>query len=225
VKSSLRSGLVALLMMGLPGCVSLSTHEETLQELQVITSDLDRTRARNEALTKQVQMLRESNTRLQDGIASLNAAAVKTENAENKVKELDRQVKELTVVKKALTQELEVQRQVSETHLKTIRRQQKELRERERAALLQPPTPKPDSEAAAHAPAPQTPETSPPASSVIDINKASAADLALILGLSKEDAERLIKNRPYKSTEELVSKQGMDRATVDRIKDKITVGP
>jgi len=40
-----------------------------------------------------------------------------------------------------LTQELEVQKQRYEDSLKTIKRQAKELKEREKSALIEPPTP------------------------------------------------------------------------------------
>jgi DNA uptake protein ComE-like DNA-binding protein len=49
--------------------------------------------------------------------------------------------------------------------------------------------------------------------------------LSMILGLAKEDADKLIKGRPYKTKEELVTKAGLAKATVDRIQDKISVGP
>jgi DNA uptake protein ComE-like DNA-binding protein len=59
----------------------------------------------------------------------------------------------------------------------------------------------------------------------MDINKATPADLTLTLGLAKEDSDKLVKNRPYKTIEELVTKAGIAKATVDKIREKVTVGP
>ena len=251
MKNRFRNGVVMLMMAALPGCVvSQSTHEQTLQDLQVTKSNLDQTRVQNEALNKQVKVLKELNAKLQGDVeransetASLNAAMGKErQGMESKLKDLERQVKDLTKAKKDLAQELEVQQQRSENYLKTIRRQQKELREREQAALLLPPAPTKSAASAAQKPpdAPALPipapgaaspmgpkdgAASPAQASLVDINKASVADLIVILDLGKEDSDKLLKNRPYKSKDELVSKAGIAKATADRIKDKITVGP
>jgi hypothetical protein len=45
------------------------------------------------------------------------------------------------------------------------------------------------------------------------------------LGLAKEDADKLAKNRPYKTIEELVTKAGITKVAVDKIREKVTVGP
>lgn len=60
---------------------------------------------------------------------------------------------------------------------------------------------------------------------LVDVNRATPIDLTLNLGLGKEDSDKLIRNRPYRTKEELVSKAGIPKATVDKIRDKITVGP
>ena len=274
MKDRIRSGLVLLLAAMLTGCVvSQSTHELTLQDLQATKSELDRMRVQSEALNKQLKALREANAKLKEDlekganeIAALSAAVGKERQAgENKHKDLERQVKELAAAKKAVMQDLEVQKQRNENHLKTIRRQQKELKEREQAALLTPPAPakptppsvpeppKPPvapegssprpaeskpvpSSPAAPTPGPNKPIAVPeppkppvmglPApAGLVDVNRASPIDLTLNLGLGKEDSDKLIKNRPYKTKEELVSKAGIAKATLDRIRDKITVGP
>lgn len=184
-----------------------------------------------------------------------DALGRESQGLENKLKEMDRQVKELTRAKKDLAQELEVQKQRNENLSNKIRRQQKELRERAPASLLPPPTPaKPSAPAPPAAPpAPEPPKApasptpdgapAPPAppkgaavspalpnladisKALVNINTASAADLASSLGLGKEDSDKLIKHRPYKTKDELVSKAGIAKATADKIRDKITVGP
>ncbi|GJL66007.1 MAG: hypothetical protein NPIRA05_09780 [Nitrospirales bacterium] len=57
---------------------------------------------------------------------------------------------------------------------------------------------------------------------LVNINKASASDLILFLGLTKEVAEEVVANRPYRLRGELVAKQVVPKATFDVIKDRIT---
>jgi DNA uptake protein ComE-like DNA-binding protein len=237
------------LLAGLTGCVGQGIYDQTLRELQSAKSDLERIRIQNEGLNKQVSGLKESNGKLKEDIekanaqiASLNEAVVKERQAgEGKLKDLERQVKELTASKKALSQELEVAKQRYEDSLRIQKRQAKELKERERAALLQPPTPSPKPVVPAPPASPSAPEspsampdqaangsssaTPKPPSNLVDINKATPSELSVTLELPKEDAEKLVKNRPYKTKEELVTKAGIAKTTVDKIKDKVTIGP
>lgn len=78
-------------------------------------------------------------------------------------------------------------------------------------------------------PAPPEPPKPPNVASapvtLVDVNKSSEADLVLTLSLGKEDSQKLIKNRPYRTKEELISKGGLSKNTFDRIKDKITMTP
>jgi len=230
-----------LLLAGLAGCVSQGTYDQSLRELQSVRDDLERLRNQNEGLNKQIIGLKESNGKLKEEIekanahvASLNDAVVKERQAgEGRLKDLERQVRELTASKKALTQELEVARQRYEDSLKIQKRQAKELKERENTGLLQPPTPPARPPAspseAPPAPAPPVPPDHLPNGSspvsLVDVNRATPADLAMALDLAQEDSDRLVKNRPYKTKDELVTKAGIAKATVDKIKDKITVGP
>jgi DNA uptake protein ComE-like DNA-binding protein len=57
----------------------------------------------------------------------------------------------------------------------------------------------------------------------VNVNTASAGDMVLFLGLSKEIAERVVANRPYRIKGELVAKNVMPKAMFDGIKDRITV--
>lgn len=235
-----------LLLAALTGCVSQGAYDQTLRELQSAKNDLERIRVQNEGLNKQMLSVKESNGKLKEEIdkanaliTSLNDTVGKERQAgEGKLKDLERHVKELTASKKALSQELEVAKQRYEDSLKIQKRQAKELKERGSAALLPPPTP-PAMPAAPHTPEPSKPSANstaapdqaaimPPTLTkpvFVDINKATSAELTLALELAKEDSDKLVKNRPYKTKEELVTKAGIAKATVDKIKDKITVGP
>jgi len=64
--------------------------------------------------------------------------------------------------------------------------------------------------------------TTPPAAkqAPVDINSASPAELKAVTG-SEADAKKIVENRPYKSTDELVQKKVMPKATYDKIKGQI----
>jgi competence protein ComEA len=55
----------------------------------------------------------------------------------------------------------------------------------------------------------------------VDINSASPAELKAVTGIGEADAKKIVENRPYKSTDELVQKKVMPKATYDKIKDQI----
>jgi len=243
MKERIAKAMGLLLLAALTGCVSQGTYDRTLHELQSAKNDLERVRVQNEGLNKQMMSLKETNSKLKEEIdkantqiASLSDAVGKERQAgEGKLKDLERHVKELTASKKALSQELEVAKQRYEDSLKIQKRQAKELKEREQSSLLQPPTqpakpaepPVPEPAANATA-APDQAVMMPPTNTnplLVDINKATSTELTMVLELAKEDSDKLVKNRPYKTKEELVTKAGIAKATVDKIKDKIAVGP
>ncbi len=78
---------------------------------------------------------------------------------------------------------------------------------------------------------PQAPKISTPpvlpkvASNLVNINKASVSDLVLTLGLSRDVAEEVVSNRPYRLRGELVAKNVIPKATFDEIKGRITASP
>jgi DNA uptake protein ComE-like DNA-binding protein len=60
-----------------------------------------------------------------------------------------------------------------------------------------------------------------PATQLLDINTASEADLDALPGVGKTRVAKIIKNRPYKGKDELVSKHVLPKWLYNRIKDKI----
>jgi DNA uptake protein ComE-like DNA-binding protein len=62
-------------------------------------------------------------------------------------------------------------------------------------------------------------------SSSMNVNKASAGDMVLVLGLSKDVADRIVTNRPYRVKGELVAKNVVPKETFDMIKERISVSP
>ena len=60
---------------------------------------------------------------------------------------------------------------------------------------------------------------------LVNINAATAKDLVLFLGLTRNMAEKVIANRPYRLRGELVAKNVVPMATFNVIKDRITAVP
>ncbi len=122
----------------------------------------------------------------------------------------------------------------------TVRRYEKELKEAREAkvksAAAAPKTVKPKKSVPEAPPVvakKSSPELALPPVAVlfngtvtpVNINTSSANDLVLFLGLTKELADKVVSNRPYRLRGELVSKQVVPKATFDVIKDRITAAP
>jgi DNA uptake protein ComE-like DNA-binding protein len=57
----------------------------------------------------------------------------------------------------------------------------------------------------------------------LDINQASAKQLATLPGVTPEMADAMVKNRPYASTPELVRKHVLSKSEFNRVKAQIMV--
>lgn len=64
----------------------------------------------------------------------------------------------------------------------------------------------------------------PAMGSLLNINTASASQLDSLPQIGKVRSEAIVKNRPYKSTDELVSKKVITQGIYDKIKSMITAG-
>jgi competence protein ComEA len=54
-----------------------------------------------------------------------------------------------------------------------------------------------------------------------NLNKASSGDLQTLPGITAHEADRIVAERPYKSTKELVTRRIVSQEEYDRIKDRI----
>jgi len=228
--------LVAAMMQS--GCVSRSSYTMAVADAEAAKTELEKTRNQKTALDQQVKTLKELNAKLAADAELYSAELQRIKESrdkergsvEGRTKELEARVRDLSGQNRRLQQEYEGLKRVNETLKATVARYQKELKERQRtieapgapAVPRQPVTPAP----AAPKPVAPAPAAAPvPAgTSVVNINTASASDMALYLGLTKDMAEKVIANRPYKLRGELVSKNVLPKATFDVIKDKVTTG-
>jgi DNA uptake protein ComE-like DNA-binding protein len=114
----------------------------------------------------------------------------------------------------------------NETLKALVARYQKELKDQSRSVAGSPvPSVSSVNPAPAGESASSVPNTSQPMSSSMNINKASAADMVLVLGLSKDVADRIVTNRPYRLKGELVAKNVVPKDVFDGIKERISVSP
>jgi DNA uptake protein ComE-like DNA-binding protein len=239
-------GTMAVLLaasVGASGCmVSKTKYMEAVAESEAAKTDLEKTRAMKTALEQQVKTLKDLNGKLSADTELVQAELQRIkesrekerESVEGRVHELESRNRELAGQFRAVRQEYEELKRAHESLKVTMARYQKELKGRPRA--MSPPTP-PSSPAPRLPPSPgagtgksmgmpsaKTSSPSDAALSPININTASANDMVLFLGLSKDLAERVIVNRPYRLKGELVAKNVLPKATFDSIRDKISVG-
>jgi DNA uptake protein ComE-like DNA-binding protein len=59
----------------------------------------------------------------------------------------------------------------------------------------------------------------------LDLNAASASELARIDGIGRTDAERIVAHRPYMSRDELLGKKVVTRDQYNRLAGRVFVGP
>jgi competence protein ComEA len=70
-------------------------------------------------------------------------------------------------------------------------------------------------------PRPTAPAAHQAAGGLLDINSASPAELDALPGIGKARTEAIIKNRPYKGKDDLVSRHIIPKNVYDGIKDRI----
>jgi cell division protein FtsB len=216
------------------GCVSQKKYEEAMAESDSAKSELERTRAQKNALEQQVKTLKDLNVKFgneaqvaHDELERIQHGRDKERGSvEGRTKELEDRVKQLSFQNRALRQEYEDVKRHNETLKSLVARYQKELKDQSRSATGSlAPSASSLSPAPPGVSAPPAMKAPQPIASSMNVNKASAGDMVLVLGLSKDVADRIVMNRPYRVKGELVAKNVVPKETFDMIKDRISVSP
>jgi len=214
------------------GCVSQKKYEEAMVDVDSAKFELERTRAQKNALEQQVKTLKDLNVKFgneaqvaHDELERIQHGRDKERGSvEGRTKELEDRVKQLTFQNRAVRHEYEDVKRHNETLKSLVARYQKELKDQSRSATVSPSPPAPSTN-----PTPGTesapPTASQPVSSSMNVNKASAGDMVLVLGLPQNIADAIVAGRPYRVKGELVAKNVVPKDTFDRIKERISVSP
>jgi cell division protein FtsB len=229
--------MAAVVMIGavsMVGCVSQTKYEEAMVDVDSAKSELERTRAQKNALEQQVKTLKDLNVKFgneaqvaHDELERIQHGRDKERGSvEGRTKDLEDRVKQLSFQNRAMRQEYGDVKRHNETLKSLVARYQKELKDQSRSVTGTPapsvPSPSAPSVAVPVPPAMNAPQS---ISSSMNVNKASAGDMVLVLGLSKDVADRIVTNRPYRVKGELVAKNVVPKDTFDTIKDRISVSP
>jgi len=90
-------------------------------------------------------------------------------------------------------------------------------------ALLQVPSPLFAGQAAVPPKGGQSAPTHGQHVGALDLNSASLDELRLMPGISEATAKKIVENRPYARTDELITKKILSKAAYDNIKEHIAV--
>jgi DNA uptake protein ComE-like DNA-binding protein/outer membrane murein-binding lipoprotein Lpp len=238
MKSGWMTAIVMIGAVAMVGCVSQKKYEEAMVDVDSAKSELERTRAQKNALEQQVKTLKDLNVKFgneaqvaHDELERIQHGRDKERGSvEGRTKELEDRVKQLSLQNRGVRQEYEDVKRHNETLKSLVARYQKELKDQSRSVTgaLAPSvsssiaTPPPAPGASPVSPMMKSPQAMP---SSMNVNKASAGDMVLVLGLPKDIADRIVTNRPYRVKGELVAKNVVPKETFDMIKDRISVSP
>jgi DNA uptake protein ComE-like DNA-binding protein len=207
------------------GCVSNSKYQEALTEADTVREELDKARQQKSAMEQQIRTLKELNVKLNNDAQAARDELQRIEHGrdkergsvEGRTKDLEEKLKALSAQNRSVRQEYQDVKRHNDTLKSLVARYQKELKDRSSAS---PATLVPSGSMASPSVASPAPASG---SAAMNINKVSANDLVLLLGLKQEEADRVISNRPYRVKGELVAKNVLPKETFDLIKDRISV--
>ena len=209
------------------GCVSNKKYQAALTEADNAKMELEKARQQKGAMEQQVRTLKELNVKFGNEAQAVRDELQRIEHGrdaergaiEGRTKELEEKVKALTAQNRNVKQEYQDVKRNNDTLKSLVARYQKELKDRSHnGSVAATVTPNQLSSGTAQAPPAA-------ASAAMNINKVSANDMVLFLGLKQDEAERIVGNRPYRVKGELVAKNVVPKETFDLIKDRISVNP
>jgi len=211
------------------GCVSNKKYQDALAEADNVKMELEKARQQKSAMEQQVRTLKELNVKFGNEAQAARDELQRIEHGrdaergtvEGRTKELEDKVKALSTQNRNVRQEYQDVKRHNDTLKSLVARYQKELKDRSGSgAAAQTATLTPS-----QAPSGTAMVSPPAASAAMNINKVSANDMILFLGLKQDEADRIVSNRPYRVKGELVAKNVVPKETFDLIKDRISVNP
>lgn len=159
-------GLALLIVLADGGCISKGKYKATLQEIEAIKADLERSKAQAKALEQQMGSLQgqnqEQNARLESTSLEVRKLTESRERerkgSEEKIKVLEQQIDLLVGQQRTLRQQFRDAKDANATLKSLVARYEKELKETPPpAAALPPPTVMPSAPGAG--PKPAAPDT------------------------------------------------------------------
>ena len=206
------------------GCVSNKKYQAALTEADNAKMELEKARQQKSAMEQQVRTLKELNVKFGNEAQAVRDELQRVEHGrdaergaiEGRTKELEEKVKALSAQNRNVKQEYQDVKRNNDTLKSLVARYQKELKDRSHTGTAG---------AATLTPNQLSPGTAQATSAAMNINKVSANDMVLFLGLKQDEAERIVGNRPYRVKGELVAKNVVPKETFDLIKDRISVTP
>lgn len=239
MRSGAAIGVLMLVATVAGGCVSSSTYEQAVAEAEEAKNKAEKVQLQKSALEQEVKSLREQKTKLTSDAelaASelqrlLDSRAKERGSSSTRVRDLEQRSRDLAAKSRALKQELDSMKKQNESLKGTVARYQKALKEPPASAPMPVPPAIPAAPAAPAAALPQTnqvpavpvPAAPPAGLAPVNVNAVSATDMVLFLGITKEEAEKVVASRPYKVKQEIVIKNALPQAKFDAIKDRISV--
>jgi len=227
--------VLVVVAMTASGCVvSNKKYQDALAEADSAKMELEKTRQQKNAMEQQVKTLKELNVKFGSEAQAARDELQRIEHGRDKergsldtrTKELEDKLKAMSSQNKNVRAEYEDVKRHNETLKSLVARYQKELKDRSRSVTgALTPSSLPPLSGAAPAAATPAPAAAAAASAAMNVNKASASDMILFLGLKKDEADRIVTNRPYRVKGELVAKNVVPKETFDMIKDRISVSP
>jgi DNA uptake protein ComE-like DNA-binding protein/outer membrane murein-binding lipoprotein Lpp len=210
------------------GCVSNKKYQAALTEADTAKMELEKARQQKNAMEQQVRTLKELNVKFGNEAQVVRDELQRIEHGrdtergaiEGRTKELEEKVKALSAQNRNVKQEYQDVKRNNDTLKSLVARYQKELKDRSHGGSAAAATLTPNQLSSGTAQA-----TPAAASAAMNINKVSANDMVLFLGLKQDEAERIVGNRPYRVKGELVAKNVVPKETFDLIKDRISVTP
>ncbi|HSF09459.1 MAG TPA: helix-hairpin-helix domain-containing protein [Nitrospirales bacterium] len=244
-----------VLLLGLPGCmVSKSKYEASVADMESAKAELEKSRMHQEALEEQIRNLKGLNEKVSTDLETMTTEVQRIKEGrknehtllETRERELDQEKEQLTSKLRVVVDQYQKVKAQNKALKETVLRYQKELKDTRESSIgggagAMKSSEKPEMSKTESAPSvnssaiisskPPVPKiVTPPTlpkigGDLVNINKAPVSDLVLTLGLTREVAEEVVSNRPYRLRGELVAKNIIPKATFDEIKDRITASP